>query len=80
MVDVLALTPSRAKQARDLIARFEAETGSVIAAELLRDWATNNSRISLVLPRDYAKVLAAMEKAEREGLNVDEAVMEATRG
>ena len=80
MVDVLSLTPARAQQVHDLIAKFEAETGSLVASELLRDWANNSSRVSLVLPRDYAKVLAAMEKAEREGLNVDEAVMEATRG
>lgn len=80
MVDVLALTPARVQQAHTLIAKFAAETGSEVAAELLRDWAVNSSRISLVLPRDYAKVMAAMEKAEREGLNVDEAVMEATRG
>ena len=80
MVDVLALTPARVQQAHALIAKFEAETGSQIAAELLRDWVDNSSRISLILPRDYAKVLAIMEKAEREGVNVDEAVMEATRG
>ena len=80
MVDVLALSPARSQQAHDLIAKFAAETDSVIASEILSDWGSNSARISLVLPRDYAKVLAAMERAEREGLNVDEAVMEATRG
>jgi glutamate synthase (NADPH/NADH) large chain len=80
MVDVLTLTPARATQVRDLISKFAAETGSVVAEALLVDWAVQSARISLVMPRDYAKVLAAMERAEREGLNVDEAVMEATRG
>jgi len=80
MVDVLTLTPARAQQAHDLIAKFAAETRSQIAATLLRDWAIESLRISLVMPRDYAKVLAIMEKAEREGINVDEAIMEATRG
>jgi glutamate synthase (NADPH/NADH) large chain len=80
MVDVLTLTPARSTQVRDLISKFAAETGSVVAEALLADWATQSARISLVMPRDYAKVLAAMERAEREGLNVDEAVMEATRG
>jgi glutamate synthase (NADPH/NADH) large chain len=80
MVDVLPLTPPRAKQAQELISKFAAETGSEVAEALLSDWANQSARISLVMPRDYAKVLAAMERAEREGLNVDEAVMEATRG
>jgi glutamate synthase (NADPH/NADH) large chain len=80
MVDVLTLTPARSQQARELIAKFAAETGSEVATALLADWESSASRISLVMPRDYAKVLAAMERAEREGLNVDEAVMEATRG
>lgn len=80
MVDVFALSPARSQQAHDLIAKFVAETGSLIATEILSDWVSSSARISLVLPRDYAKVLAAMERAEREGLNVDEVVMEATRG
>ena len=80
MVDVLTLTPSRSKQAHDLISKFAADTGSAIAEGLLRDWATESARLSLVMPRDYARVLLAMERAERDGLNVDEAVMEATRG
>ena len=80
MVDILALTPARAAQARELISKFAAETGSVVAEDLLRNWEESSQRISLVMPRDYARVLNAMEKAEREGLNVDEAVMEAVRG
>ena len=80
MVDVLTLTPSRSKQVHDLISKFAADTGSAIAEGLLRDWTTESARLSLVMPRDYARVLLAMERAERDGLNVDEAVMEATRG
>ena len=80
MVDVLTLTPARAQQAKELISKFAAETGSEVATQLISNWEIESSRLSLVMPRDYAKVLAAMERAEREGLNVDEAVMEATRG
>jgi glutamate synthase (NADPH/NADH) large chain len=80
MVDVLALTPARVTQIHQLISKFAAETGSKVATQLLSDWSVAHARISLVMPRDYARVLAAMERAEREGLNVDEAVMEATRG
>ena len=80
MVDVLTLTPPRAKQARDLISKFVAETGSEVGTLLLRDWDSSVARISLVMPRDYARVLATMEKAEREGVDIDEAIMEAIRG
>ena len=80
MVDVLTLTPARSQQAHELISKFAAETGSEVATQLLSNWEIESARLSLVMPRDYAKVLAAMERAEREGLNVDEAVMEATRG
>ena len=80
MVDVLTLSPARSKQAYELLTKFAAETSSPIASELLADWEMESLRISLVMPRDYAKVLAIMEKAEREGLNVDDAIMEATRG
>ena len=80
MVDVLEMTEARSKQALEIISKFHAETGSSVAHELISDWKNQSKRISMVMPRDYAKVLAAMERAEREGTNVDEAVMEATRG
>ena len=80
MVDVLTLTPARSHQVQELISKFAAETGSAVAQSLVSDWTVESARISMVMPRDYAKVLAAMERAERTGLSVDEAVMEATRG
>jgi glutamate synthase (NADPH/NADH) large chain len=41
-----------------------------------RGWA---ARFTKVMPRDYKKVLAAMESARRAGTDVDEAVMAASR-
>ena len=52
----------------------------ILANELLKDWNSAKKRISLVMPRDYAKVLTAIEKAEREGLSVDKVIMEAVNG
>lgn len=80
MVDLIELTPEREAQVKEIISKFAAETGSEIAETLLSDWKTQSKRLSLVMPRDYARVLAAMERAEREGLDVDIEVMEATRG
>jgi glutamate synthase (NADPH/NADH) large chain len=76
MVDILAVPADQILILKENISMFYAETGSEIAAELLKNWDKSLARISLVMPRDYARVLAAMERAEREGLPVDELVME----
>ena len=76
MVDIIAVPNDQKEYLRSLISSFEVETGSLIAHELLADWDKSLSRISLVMPRDYARVLAAIEKANREGLPVDQYVME----
>jgi len=77
MVDVLALPADQDIRVKGLISRFADETGSVVAQMLISDWDAQKNRISLVMPRDYARVLAAMERAEREGLDVNKVVMEA---
>ncbi|CAB4683121.1 unannotated protein [freshwater metagenome] len=76
MVDITAVPKDQTEILRNLISSFEVETGSVIANELLADWDKALGRISLVMPRDYARVLNAIEKANREGLPVDQYVME----
>ncbi len=77
MVDVLALPHDQDAKLKAILERFHAETGSEVAHALISDWEAQKSRISLVMPRDYARVLAAMERAEREGLDVNKVVMEA---
>jgi glutamate synthase (NADPH/NADH) large chain len=59
-----------------IITSFFNETESQVAGNLLLDWENSLARVSLVMPRDYARVLAAMEKATREGLPIDQYVME----
>ena len=76
MVDVLAVPDDQKEILKDHISKYFAETGSEIAQALLKDWEKGLSRISLIMPRDYARVLAAMERATREGLPVDALVME----
>jgi glutamate synthase (NADPH/NADH) large chain len=55
-------------------------TGSDVAAGLLADWQAAIPRFCKVMPRDYRRVLDAIALAESEGRNVDEAIMEASRG
>lgn len=76
MVDVLAVPQEQREILRGIVSSFHVETGSEVAAALLKSWDNEVSRFSLIMPRDYARVLAAIEKATREGLPVDEYVME----
>jgi glutamate synthase (NADPH/NADH) large chain len=80
MVDVLIPTESDKALLHSILSRYSAESGSDIAAELLSDWGAAVERFSLVMPRDYARVLAAMDRAEKEGLPRETYVMEATHG
>jgi glutamate synthase (NADPH/NADH) large chain len=80
MVDVLTVPQDQSEIIKALISKFYAETGSNIAKALLDNWADGAKRISMIMPRDYAKVLSAMERAEREGLPMDKVIMEAING
>jgi glutamate synthase (NADPH) large chain len=80
MADLEALTDEDADFLRELIGRHHAETGSVVAAALLADWEAALPRFARVMPRDYKRVLLAASRAERDGLDVSEAVMAAASG
>jgi glutamate synthase (NADPH/NADH) large chain len=76
MVDILAVPEDQRELLRSVISTFHVETGSEVAADLLKDWSAALNRISLIMPRDYARVLAAIERATKDGLPVDQYVME----
>jgi glutamate synthase (NADPH/NADH) large chain len=76
MVDLMAVPEDQKETLKSLVSDFQVETGSEIAAELLANWSVATTRFTLVMPRDYARVLAAIERATREGLPVDQVVME----
>ena len=80
MVDILALPGDQEEIIKSHISKFYAETGSKIAGELIKDWQNAQKRISMVMPRDYARVLDVMAKAQREGLPIESAVMAAING
>jgi glutamate synthase (NADPH/NADH) large chain len=80
LVDQLPLTAEESDLLQDLVRRHHEETGSERAAKLLADWDAAGSRFTTVMPRDYARVLAAKAAAERDGLDEDattRAMMEA---
>ncbi len=83
LVDALEPSEADLEMIKALVTRHQEETDSGVAAGLLADWDNVIGRFTKVLPRDYARVLAARELAEREGL--DEAttttrMMEAAHG
>ena len=80
MVDVLVMPEAQKELVHRIISNHFVETGSLVAKELLGDWKSGSDRISMVMPRDYARVLAAMDRAEAEGLPRETYVMEATHG
>jgi len=80
MADLDPLDGQDAEFLLDLVRRHLAETGSAVAASLLADWTPALGRFVKVMPKDYKRVLAAAQRAERDGLDVNEAVMAAARG
>ena len=79
MVDLDQVDPEEdAKFLREVVERHYGETGSAVAARLLSDW--DISRFTKVMPKDYKRVLSAASQAEREGRDIDEAVMAAAHG
>ena len=80
MADLEPLTEEDGDYLRQLVGRHQAETGSSVAAALLADWDAALPRFSRVMPRDYKRVLAAARQAERDGVDVSEAVMAAASG
>jgi glutamate synthase (NADPH/NADH) large chain len=76
MVDVLVVPVDQREELRAIVSDFSVETGSKIADALLADWEKSVTRFSMIMPRDYARVLAAIERATRDGLPIDQYVME----
>ena len=80
MVDVDPLDGADEEFLRTVVRLHQAETGSTVAAGLLARWDASLSRFAKVMPKDYKRVLAAASAAEREGRDVNEAVMAAAHG
>ncbi len=69
LVDALPLAEADLRRLHELVVRHAEETGSAVAAALLAGWENAQARFTKVLPRDYARVLAAAELARAAGLD-----------
>ncbi len=75
MVELEELAEGDVETLREMLTDHLAETGSTVAEELLADWPPAAARFTKVMPKDYKRVLEAMERARADGVDVDEAVM-----
>jgi glutamate synthase (ferredoxin) len=81
MVDLEPLVEDEdVEEVRNLLRRHVRYTESAVAAEILADWAAVQPRFVKVMPRDYKRALAAMERARAEGIPWERAVMEGAHG
>ncbi len=83
MVDLLPVSDEHGAELRSIIERHLRWTDSAVAARLLDRWTDAVGEFRMVMPRDYARVVAVMKGAESEGLDEAatlERVMEASRG
>jgi glutamate synthase (NADPH) large chain len=78
MVDIEPLTDDDRAWLRATVEDHHSLTGSAVAARVLADW--DGQRWLKVFPKDFKRVLAAVRRAEEEGLDPDKLVMEAAHG
>jgi glutamate synthase (ferredoxin) len=60
---------------RRMIERHVAATSSLHAQGVLEDWGHAVPKFVKVIPKDYKRMLAAIARAEEQGLVGDEAIM-----
>ena len=85
LVDVMELREGDVEVVHELLTKHRLWTESAVAGRLLADWDNGKSRFSLVLPRDFQRVLDVRATARSEGLDLNgpevwERIMEASRG
>ena len=68
---------SEAEEVRQLIRRHLEYTGSAKANSVLENWDEVVTKFVKVIPRDYKRVLEALERVKAAGLSNDEAIMAA---
>jgi glutamate synthase (ferredoxin) len=74
MVGLEGLNDKDSVTLHTMISQHAAQTGSDRAGTILADWGGFLPKFVKVMPRDYKRVLQALEKAQAAGLSGDEAL------
>jgi glutamate synthase (NADPH/NADH) large chain len=80
MVDLEPLDGDDQGAVLDLLTRHRDLTDSVVAARILAGFDKRVTQFVKVMPRDYRRVLDAIERAKEDGADVNQAIMAAARG
>ncbi len=83
LVELGPVEGEKAAELEGLVRRFAEETGSEVAGDLLAEWSAAMERFTLVMPRDFKRVLDVRAEAEAEGLDEDQTntrIMEVLHG
>lgn len=81
MVDLEKIATEHDEQAvRRLLKNHVRYTQSPVAQKILERWNLNKDKFVKVMPKDYRRILEAVEKARLTGIPEDVAVMEAAHG
>ena len=80
MVDLEQPSAEDLDRLHGLLRDHAEETGSTVASELLADWPASASRFTLVMPRDYKRVLLLAAEAEEKGMDPMVAIMGGVNG
>ena len=65
---------------RRLLTNHVQYTHSTLAQGILDHWTANKHKFVKVMPKDYKRILAAIETARRTGVPEDQAIMDAAHG
>jgi glutamate synthase (NADPH/NADH) large chain len=79
LVDVEPVSGEHADRLRAVVREHVRYTDSTVGRALLRNWPAALRRFSVIVPRDYRRVLEATGRARAAGEDVDAAVMAAAR-
>ncbi len=80
MVDLQDPTDDDAAWLHDVVTRHRDLTGSPRAAAMLDDWDAHAAHFTKVMPSDYQRVLDATQRAQSEGRDPHEVIMEVAGG
>jgi glutamate synthase (NADPH/NADH) large chain len=70
LVDVVGLDETDLAWLEQIVRRHQELTNSLRAGDVLVNWQVAKTKMRKVLPRDYARVIAEIEKAKLEKVKV----------